>query len=154
MKLPLRYIIAIVLLLPLYGATAIGQLSAKELALHCNSYTQSATSMGGQICARYIEGFIDGVVATDARVIHNAENTPDREESFHERVMRTRSPRAHDHVLAVPGTDFCLGDPILLNEIVGVVASDLKTKGDSLVLDARARDLIFGSLRKNYPCSK
>ena len=67
-------------------ARAVEVLSAEELASHCVAFPDDADSVDGQYCIRYIQGFIDGAVATDVRVMLNIE--AERSETFTERAMR------------------------------------------------------------------
>ena len=63
-----------------------------ELVVHCKVMDQEPAGADAQYCIRYIQGFIDGAVATDVRVMLNAEAAPGRKnESFSERAKRTRA---------------------------------------------------------------
>ncbi len=69
---------------------AVEALSTEELISHCVVYEEDPDGEDGIFCVRYIQGFIDGAVATDERVTYNVADEYDREESFTERAIRTR----------------------------------------------------------------
>ena len=139
------------LFLTMTSAKAVEALTSHELASHCSHYEKDPKGMDAVFCVRYIQGFIDGAVATDERVVSNIV-TGKEEETFSERAMRTRLGK-----LRLYGStyyaDFCLNDPIKLNEAVEKVVADLlnKTIVDKTKL---ARDVVYQSFRNNYPCKK
>ena len=59
-------------------ADAVEVLTAEELASHCVAFPDEIESVDGQYCVRYIQGFIDGAIATDVRVMLNMEAERDR----------------------------------------------------------------------------
>ena len=145
---PLCAISAIILLAAAHEAPAVEPLSANELASHCVVYPEGAESVDGQFCIRYIQGFIDGAVATDQRVLLNMEAEL-RRESYAERAIRIRgSDRLRDR--AARYAEFCLGEPVSLSEVVTRVVDDLRDR--NLVEDAMARTVVYASLREHYPC--
>ena len=48
--------------------------------------------------------------------------------------------------------EFCLGDPVPLAEVVGKVVADLNERMKSMDSSGSARDAVYESLRRNYPC--
>lgn len=139
------------LLLSMTSAKAVEALTSQELASHCSHYEKDPKGIDAVFCVRYIQGFIDGAVTTDERVVSNIV-TGKEEETFSERAMRTRLGK-----LRLYGStyyaDFCLNDPIQLNEAVEKVVSDLMNK--TIVDKAKlARDVVYQSFRNNYPCNK
>lgn len=137
-----------VLLVTVSKVNAVEPLSAIELASHCKFFPEQADSTDGQFCIRYIQGFIDGAVATDERVLINVETEFEKKETYAERAARVRGVGLRDR--AARYAEFCLGDPILLREVVTYVVDDLKAT--KLVADAMARTVVYTSLRKHYPC--
>ena len=139
---------AVILLAATHEAPAVEPLSANELAEHCVVYPEGAESVDGQFCIRYIQGFIDGAVATDQRVLLNMEAEL-RRESYAERAIRIRgSDRLCDR--AARYAEFCLGEPVSLSDVVTRVVNDLRDR--DLVEDAKARTVVYASLREHYPC--
>ncbi len=61
-------VLAAVLLLA-NEAQAVEPLSTPELAEHCIHYYEDADSKDAIFCVRYVQGFIDGAVAIDERVM-------------------------------------------------------------------------------------
>lgn len=139
-------------LLPVNNASAVEVLSAQELASHCKVLPDATDSIDGQYCIRYIQGFIDGAVTTDVRVMVNIEAESKREETIAERAFRTRLPSRSDRERASGYAEFCLGDPIELKEVVANVVSDLDEDISINASSHPARDVVYASLRKHYPC--
>ena len=63
-------------------SAAVEALSTEELVSHCAIYGEDPDGEDGIFCVRYIQGFIDGAVATDERVTYNVAAEYDREETF------------------------------------------------------------------------
>jgi hypothetical protein len=134
------------------AAHAVEVLTSKELASHCALLSANPDGVDGQYCVRYIQGFIDGAIATDARVMLNAENAVTGNETFAERAMRTRMPGRVDRSRAEKLAGFCLGDPLPLRDVVDVVVFDLAAQQGSLTKDEPAMEVVYKSLMTNYPC--
>ena len=133
-------------------AKALEVLSAQELASHCALLETKPDGVDGQYCIRYIQGFIDGAIATDVRVMLNAENALDDTETFTERAMRTRIPSRADRSRAANLAGFCLGDPLPLRNVVDLVVADLAALPDSKAANEPAMDVVYTSLLQHYPC--
>jgi len=136
-------------LIPLQQAQAVEPLPAQELVSHCKAFPDQADSIDGQYCIRYIQGFIDGAVATDIRVLLNVEADHNHKETYSERAIRTRTARDRAAVYA----EFCLGDPVPLREVVEKVVNDLNQRKYTEE-GVEASTVVYGSLRKNFPCKK
>ena len=106
-------------------ARAVEALSTEELISHCAIYEQDPEGEDGIFCVRYIQGFIDGAVATDERVAYNVANEYDRDETFTERAIRTRLGSRIDRYGPSYYAEFCLGEPVPLAEVARVVIADL-----------------------------
>lgn len=133
-------------------ALAVEALSTEELISHCAVYEQDPEGEDGIFCVRYIQGFIDGAVVTDERVTYNVANEYDRDETFTERAIRTRLGSRIDRYGPSYYAEFCLGDPVPLADVVEVVIADLLALED---LQGRelARDVVYATLRREYPCN-
>ncbi|MFT4823149.1 MAG: hypothetical protein ACJAUG_002415 [Halioglobus sp.] len=136
-------------------AKAIEVLSAQELASHCALLDSEPDGVDGQYCIRYIQGFIDGAIATDVRVMLNAESalTETKSETFTERAMRTRLPTRADRFRAASLAGFCLGDPLELRSVVDVVVADLAALPESKAQTEPAMEVVYESLQQHYPCN-
>ncbi len=133
-------------------ADAIIPLSAKELAAHCEVYP-STEGVDAQFCILYIQGFLDGAVATDEQVMLNMEAEYNDKETFTERAIRTRTQglKGKNQDRAARYAEYCLGDPVPLLEVVDRVAMELRNRQeieDSIL----ARAVVYEVLRKHYPC--
>ncbi|MFK7977387.1 MAG: Rap1a/Tai family immunity protein, partial [Halioglobus sp.] len=134
------------------NAKAVEILSAKELASHCALLSTEPEGVDGQYCIRYIQGFIDGAIATDARVMLEAESERAGGETFTERAIRTRLPTRADQSRAASLAGFCLGEPLPLRNVVDVVVADLAALSDSRAEAEAAMEVVYQSLKQHYPC--
>ena len=152
MNRPLVTVIALIIgVFALGDADAVEVLTAEELASHCEAFPDDAASVDGEYCVRYIQGFIDGAVATDVRVMLNMDAERD-DETFTERAIRTRMIDRDMQLRAAGYAEFCLGDPVPLAEVVGKVVADLEQRVKAMDSSGTARDAVYESLRRNYPC--
>jgi hypothetical protein len=147
-------LVVTVMLIPTHNAVAVETLSAEELAEHCVAFPDAIDSIDGQYCIRYIQGFIDGAIATDVRVMVNIEAESEHQDSFTQRAFRTRLPSRADNERAAGYAEFCLGDPVPLREVVSNVVGDLNLSLESKNSLGSARDAVYDSLRKHYPCKE
>ena len=132
------------------NADAVEALSTEELVSHCNYHEQDPESVDGVFCVRYIQGFIDGAVATDERVTNNVANEYDRDESFAERAIRTRVGSRIDRFQTYYA-EFCLGETIPLKTVVELVIADLDD-AQRVANQPLARDFVYATLRTQFPC--
>ncbi len=151
-KLPLALWVITGALLAAPAAWAVEALSTAELASHCARYHDPNASEDRTFCVRYIQGFIDGAVATDERVTNNVTREFEQDESFSERAARTRIGTRLSRYGASVYAEFCLGDPVPLAEVVERVVADL---ADAAVAAEHplARDVVYLTLRSQYPCT-
>jgi hypothetical protein len=133
------------------NAFAVEALSTEELIAHCAVYEEDPDGGDGIFCVRYIQGFIDGAVATDERVTYNVADEYDREESFSERAIRTRVGSRIGRYGSSYYAEFCLGEPVPLADVVKAVVADL-SKIDDVAGRELARDVVYATLRNEYPC--
>ena len=132
-------------------AKAVETLSSEELASHCVHYAEDPGSKDGIFCLRYIQGFIDGAVATDERVALNVAAEYQKEETWIDRAVQTRLGSRLDRYGPSFYAEFCLGAPVPLADVVNRVVSslqDVQSSNDT----ASARDLVYLTLRTHYPC--
>ncbi len=153
MKTHTAWYITALLLVTVYAteATAVEALSTEELVLHCAVYEDDPDGEDGIFCVRYVQGFIDGAVATDERVTYNVAAEYDKRESFTERAIRTRVGSRIERYGPSYYAEFCLGDPVPLAEVVEVVVADLLSL-ESFEGREHARDVVYATLRREYPC--
>jgi len=151
-KLPLGLWVVTGALLAAPAAWAVEALSTAELASHCAKYHDPNASEDRTFCVRYIQGFIDGAVATDERVTNNVTREYQQGESYGERAARTRIGTRLARYGPSVYAEFCLGDPVPLAEVVEHVVADL---ADAAVAAEHplARDVVYLTLRSQYPCT-
>ncbi|MGB5627080.1 MAG: Rap1a/Tai family immunity protein [Woeseiaceae bacterium] len=151
MKLRTFALIAVALTLLSGRADSVEPLSTPELAEHCAIYHEDREGKDAIFCVRYVQGFIDGAVATDARVLENIATEFDEDETFSERAVRNRIGSRINRRGPTVYADFCLGEPDSLEEVVEKVVDDLANR-KVLDEDLLARDAVFSTLRREYPC--
>ena len=100
---------------------------------------------------RYVQGFIDGAVATDERVTYNVADEYDRDETFTERAIRTRLGQRIERFGPSYFAEFCLGQPLPLKTVVRSVVDDLNN-ADRVRNQPLARDFVYATLRQQFPC--
>jgi hypothetical protein len=132
-------------------ADSVEPLSTPELAEHCALYYDDKDGKDAIFCVRYVQGFIDGAVATDARVLENIATEFDKDETFAERAIRSRIGSRINRRGPTVYADFCLGEPDSLEAVVEKVVDDLANR-KVLDEDLLARDAVFSTLRRAYPC--
>ena len=132
------------------NAHAVEAMSTEELVSHCIYYEEDPESVDGVFCVRYIQGFIDGAVATDERVTNNVASEYDRDESFSERAIRTRLGRRLES-FGTYYAEFCLGEPVPLKTVVELVIADLDNE-QRIANQPLARDFVYTTLRQQFPC--
>ena len=134
------------------GVHAVEVIPASQLAQQCKDFLEDRPGVGRDYCVHYVQGFIDGAVSTDVRVMLNVEaEYAQTSSSITERAARTRMRgwHAEEQRRAAGYAEFCLGDPVPLEEVVGHVARALV---DTPTPDGPARDAVYSALRERYPC--
>ena len=131
---------------------AVEVLPARELANQCRGLVEANEPEGANFCTHYVQGFIDGAVSTDVRVMMNIEAEYEERASLTERAARTRMPGWHDQQRAAGYAEFCLGDPLPLADVVETVARHLVEQDGTMDPELAARDVVYAALRKHYPC--
>lgn len=131
-------------------AWAVEALSTEELISHCAVYGEDPEGEDGIFCVRYIQGFIDGAVATDERVAFNVADEYERDETPTERAIRARLGSRIERFGSSYYAEFCLGEPLPLAEVARKIIGDLMKLED---LNGRelARDVVYETLRREYP---
>ncbi len=142
---------SLTLLLSANEAQSVEPLSTPELAGHCALYYEDREGKDAIFCVRYVQGFIDGAVATDARVLENIASEFDEDETFADRAIRTRIGSRINLKGPTVYADFCLGEADSLESVVEKVVDDLMNR-KVLDKDLLARDAVFSTLQNNYPC--
>jgi len=147
----LSTLVAGLLLIAPFNADAVESLSTEELKSHCDFFEDDPEGKDGIFCVRYVQGFIDGAVATDERVTYNVANEYDRDETFTERAIRTRLGQRIERFGPSYYAEFCLGQPLPLKTVVQSVVNDLLNT-ERVANQPLARDFVYTTLRQEFPC--
>lgn len=128
---------------------AIEPLTAKQLHEICIDDGELRQDDDGRLCLFYIKGFLDGAVATDARVAENVADEADSE-TFAERAIRTRVINRLEKYGPTVYGEFCIGEPDPIVDVLDHVVERLAGVKD---LDQiQAQMVVYGALREHYPC--
>ena len=133
---------------------AIELLTIHELVSHCMHLESDPQGVDAQYCIRYIQGFIDGAVETDDRILKALEQEKGNMDALTARALRTRMPRRGHYDRPGSLAGFCLADPIPLRAVVDTVVADLIARDIDETAESPARVTVEDSLRDHYPCEE
>jgi hypothetical protein len=133
-------------------AVAIEPLTANELKEICTDVDLAPEKSESRPCITYVKGFLDGAVATDARVAENVVSEYDKEETFSERAIRTRIIDRLNRFGPSVYAEFCVGQPDPIADVVQHVIEEFELY-DNLE-GVQAQQVVYASLRRHYPCDK
>lgn len=131
-------------------AGAVEALDAETLLDQCRGFDANPDTGSERLCVAYINGFLDGAVATDARVAENVADEIERTEGFTERAIRTRVIRRLEVTGPTGYAEFCVGKPVPIVDVVAHVNAEFERHGSLAGL--KAQDIVYDALRRQYPC--
>lgn len=149
MKTAISITLITLLLAGMSSVHAIEPLTAKQLHEICIDDGELRQDDEGRLCLFYIKGFLDGAVATDARVAENVADEADKE-TFSERAIRTRVINRLEKYGPSVYADFCIGEPDPIVDVLDHVVERLATVKNMEEIQAQA--VVYGALREHYPC--
>ncbi len=132
-------------------AFPIEPLTAAQLEQVCVEQRESTESEWSLLCVYYVKGFLDGAVATDARVAENVAAEIEKEETFTERAIRTRIGSRLEEYGPSVYAEFCVGQPDPIADVVLHVVEELGRYDDLEGLQAQT--IVYAALRRHYPCA-
>ncbi len=122
-------VVLLAMLVSMSDAVAVSPLDEAQLRSSCQAYADKPDSPAAARCVLYVQGFLDGAVATDERVTMNVAQELSRNETLTERAIRTR---LGDRVQLRGPTvyaEYCVGDPVPIQEIIRNVVAELERAG-------------------------
>ena len=131
-------------------SSAIEPLTATQLQEICADAVENADSAETRLCVFYVKGFLDGAVATDARVAENVLSEIGKKETFTERAIRTRVSKRLREFGPSAYAEFCVGQPDPIADVVEHVIEELDEHND--LANIQAQTVVYASLRRHYPC--
>jgi hypothetical protein len=143
-------IMAMTCLLVAPRASAIEPLTAAQLNEFCTDAAVNYEDTEAWLCIYYVKGFLDGAVATDARVAENVVAEIEEQETFTERAIRTRVGSRLSEFGPSVYAEFCVGQPDPIAELVQYVIDELDRYDD--FEGVQAQTVVYDSLRRHYPC--
>lgn len=142
--------VSLACILSVRPAIAIEPMTLKVLSELCENYQKDSESSESKQCVRYIKGFIDGAIAIEPSLVSNAEAS-EKKLSFTERAIKIRIGNRLKRYATPANSDFCLGKPVLMKEIVTKVKKNILKQPQS---DELALFVIYRTLRQEYPCKQ
>ena len=91
-------------------------------------------------------------MATDERVALNVAEEIEQTETLTERAIRTRLHTRIQQRGPSYYAEYCVGDPVPVQEVVGHVIEEFEALTDTDNL--QARDVVYAALRRHYPCTE
>lgn len=121
---------------------AIEPLKSKELEHLCANYQQQSDSSESIQCVRYIKGFIDGAIAIDVNIAKRQTSSS----GLTSRAVQTRTTQRYN---TTSTSDFCLGNPVPIAEVVANVVGWLEQHD---IDNELAWVSVHQALKASYPC--
>jgi|GEM_PF-3235497 len=131
-------------------AYSLAPMSAQELSNLCKTYQDNDSNDQSIQCARYIKGFIDGILAIK-QSSHRLQETDDATNSFVKRAIKTRIGNRIKQQEPLYTKQFCLGDDPSLHDVVTNVTNEISQSNHQ---DATALIAVYRALSRNFPCEK
>ena len=143
-----RNVVTVLIFLASARSFAVSPLPASQFVHDCTS--GEVQDVVPERCALYISGFLDGAVATDARVAENVADEFEQDETFTQRAARTRIGERIRRYGPSAYAEYCIGEPVPVADVIELVRREIpKNVPDD---DDLARDMVYALLRKHYPC--
>ena len=130
---------------------AIQPLTLEELNVLCLDYSTHPQQSESKQCARYIKGFIDGAIAADAGVRNDQSSDVKETANFSQRATKNRIGSRIKTLADNDNSVFCLGDPIIITDVISSVTANIKHIEDQ---NGSALGAVFEILKDKYPCRK
>lgn len=134
------------------NSRALEVLTLQEFVDYCKQFKAEPESTNGQYCLHYIQGFIDGAIETDMRILNDLDNNS--KSTIIDRAMKTRLPKRADDKHSGHLAGFCLDDPLPLRQVVNIIVTDLIALDKSEKSRLPARIAVDDALRRHYPCGE
>lgn len=99
------------------------------------------------LCARYVAGFLDGALLTDAAVVNNLSS--DERSDFMVRAYRTRVGEGRAPLPPTALADFCLPDGLSSDAAAGRVVDAL---GQKPATTQTLQDEVYSAVKALFPC--
>ena len=143
-----RYLIVGLVCFASVQSFAVTPLLASEFASDCAGPQMQNSKL--ERCALYIAGFLDGAVATDARVAENIADEFERKETLTQRAIRIRVGERMRLYGPSVYAEYCIGEPVPVTEVIDLLQREIQKNppGDADL----ARDTMYVLLRNHYPC--
>ncbi len=151
-SLPVPCLIFLLIALAALPALAVKPKTLTELQSDCNAFSVEPDGAAARRCIIYVQGFLDGAVATDERVALNVAEEIEQTETLTERAIRTRLHTRIQQRGPSYYAEYCVGDPVPVQEVVGHVIEEFEALTDTDNL--QARDVVYAALRRHYPCTE
>lgn len=130
-------------------AAAVEPPPASQLRTDCKALAASPEGAAARRCVAYIQGFVDGAVVTNARIVQDVSKEYGAGETYSQRARRTRL-RERDRRNPSWYAGICIPDSVRIGEVAKAVATYLEATPPAP--HENSATALYAALRANYPC--
>lgn len=145
----LRFLASVLLCLPAIPAAAVEPAPAGQFRADCKAWAASPDGPDGRRCVAYIQGFIDGAVVANTRIVQGVSEEFEADETYSQRAKRTRLRERNSRNPAWY-TGICIPDTVTVGEAVTAVVAELDAMSPSR--HETAATVLYSALRARFPC--
>lgn len=129
---------------------SVAQAKDFNLIKSCQALSDKLEDHADSACYVYIQGFLDGAVLTDAKIMQGIEKRSNMSE-FSQRVIRNRLGTKRGSTPDTYLAEFCLAtEKASIQDIMTVIRVVQSSKAENL----QAGDLIYDAVRTSFPCPR
>ncbi|HEU0223920.1 MAG TPA: Rap1a/Tai family immunity protein [Steroidobacteraceae bacterium] len=145
----LRFLACVLPCLAAIPAPAVEPAPAAEFRADCKAWSASPDAPAGRRCLAYIQGFIDGAVVANMRIVQGVSEEFEAGETYSQRAKRTRLRERNSRNPAWY-TGICIPDTVTIGEAAAAVVEQL----DAIPAAPRetAATVLYSALRARFPC--
>lgn len=145
----LRFPLPAFLCVAILPAAAVEPPPASQLRTDCRALVASPETPLARRCVAYIQGFVDGAVVTNARIVQDVSREYGAGETYSQRAKRTRL-RERDRLNPSWYAGICIPDSVTIGEVAKSVAAYLEATPPAL--HENSATALYAALRAGYPC--
>ncbi|MFT4939009.1 MAG: hypothetical protein ACI88A_002041 [Paraglaciecola sp.] len=140
----------IVILISSFMLPSVGQAKDFNLIKSCQSLSDKLEEHADSACYVYIQGFLDGAVLTDSKIMQEIDKRSNMSE-FSQRVIRNRLGMQRGSSPDTYLAEFCLAtEKASKQDILTVIRIVQSSEAENI----QPGDLIYDAVRTSFPCSR
>ncbi|MBX3704380.1 MAG: hypothetical protein KF822_11460 [Steroidobacteraceae bacterium] len=145
----LRFLSIALLCLAAMPAAAVEPAPAGPFRADCRAWAAAPAGPEGRRCQAYIQGFIDGSVVANTRIVQGVSEEFEAGETYSQRAKRTRL-RERNRRNPAWYTGICIPDTVTIGEAVKAVVAQLDAVPPAP--GETAATVLYSALRARFPC--